>query len=215
MEKALPRLEKEFKRDATLASKLDVARRLNAWMEQGHRARTMEMTDAEQESVRDLHLLTMKPMLYIANVDEDSVTADLPAIDGIRPLPICAKVESELADLEPEEASAYLAELGLAEPGLNALITRAYELLGLMSYFTAGVQEVRAWTVRRGAKAPEAAGVIHTDFEKGFIKAETIAYADFDQLGGEAPAKTAGKLRIEGKDYTVQDGDVMHFRFNV
>ena len=215
MEKALPRLEKEFKRDATLASKLDVARRLNTWMEQGHRARTMEMTDAERESVRDLHLLTMKPMLYIANVDEDSVTADLPAIDGIRPLPICAKVESELADLEPDEATAYLAELGLSEPGLNALITRAYELLGLMSYFTAGVQEVRAWTVRRGAKAPEAAGVIHTDFEKGFIKAETIAYADFDQLGGEAPAKTAGKLRIEGKDYTVQDGDVMHFRFNV
>jgi GTP-binding protein YchF len=215
MEKAIPRLEKEFKRDATLASKLDVARRLNAWMEQGHRARTMEMTDAERESVRDLHLLTMKPMLYIANVDEDSVTSELPAIDGIRPLPICAKVESELADLDPEEATAYLAELGLSEPGLNALITRAYELLGLMSYFTAGVQEVRAWTVRCGAKAPEAAGVIHTDFEKGFIKAETIAYADFDALGGEAAAKAAGKLRIEGRDYIVQDGDVMHFRFNV
>jgi GTP-binding protein YchF len=215
MEKAIPRLEKEFKRDATLASKLDVARRLNGWMEQGHRARTMEMTDAERDSVRDLHLLTMKPMLYIANVDEDSVTSALPAIDGIRPLPICAKVESELADLDPGEAAAYLAELGLSEPGLNALITRAYELLGLMSYFTAGVQEVRAWTVRCGAKAPEAAGVIHTDFEKGFIKAETIAYADFDALGGEAPAKAAGKLRIEGKDYVVQDGDVMHFRFNV
>jgi len=215
MEKSITRLEKEVKRDATLAPKLDVVRRLNAWMEQGHRARTMEMTDVERESVRDLHLLTMKPMLYIANVDEDSVTADLPAIDGIRPLPICAKVESELADLEPDEAKAYLEELGLSEPGLNALITRAYDLLGLMSYFTAGVQEVRAWTVRRGAKAPEAAGVIHTDFEKGFIKAETIAYADFDQLGGEAPAKAAGKLRIEGKDYTVQDGDVMHFRFNV
>ncbi|HEY5506235.1 MAG TPA: redox-regulated ATPase YchF [Coriobacteriia bacterium] len=215
MEKAIPRLEKEFKRDATLASKLDVARRLNAWMEQGHRARTMEMTADERASVRDLHLLTMKPMLYIANVDEDSVTAELPAIDGIRPLPICAKVESELADLDPEEATAYLAELGLSEPGLNSLITRAYDLLGLMSYFTAGVQEVRAWTVRRGAKAPEAAGVIHTDFEKGFIKAETIAYTDFDALGGEAPAKAAGKLRIEGKDYIVQDGDVMHFRFNV
>ena len=215
MEKALPRLEKEVKRDATLAGKVELCRRLNLWMEDGHRARTMEMTDAERESVRDLHLLTMKPMLYIANVDEDSATAELPAIDGIRPLPISAKVESELADLDPEEATAYLAELGLAEPGLNALIRRAYELLGLMSYFTAGEKEVRAWTVRCGAKAPEAAGVIHTDFEKGFIKAETIAYADFDMLGGETGARAAGKLRVEGKDYTVQDGDVMHFRFNV
>jgi GTP-binding protein YchF len=215
MEKALPRLEKEFKRDASLASRLDVARRLSAWMEQGHRARTMGMTDAERESVRDLHLLTMKPMLYIANVDEDEATIDLPEIDGIRPLPICAKVESELADLEPDEAAAYLAELGLSEPGLNSLIRRAYELLGLMSYFTAGEKEVRAWTIRCGAKAPEAAGVIHTDFEKGFIKAETVAYADFDTLSGESGARAAGRLRIEGRDYTVQDGDVMHFRFNV
>jgi len=215
LEKALPRLEKEAKRDATIVAKVETAKRLYAWMEQGHRARTMEMTDAERSSVRDLHLLTMKPMLYVANVDEDSVTAELPEIDGIRPIPICAKVESELADLEPEEAAAYLAELGLAEPGLNALIRRAYELLGLQSFFTAGEMEVRAWTVRRGAKAPEAAGVIHTDFEKGFIKAETIGYADYDALGGEAGAKAAGKLRIEGRDYVMQDGDVMHFRFNV
>ncbi len=215
LDKAIPRLEREAKRDATLAAKVELARRLFAWMEQGHRARTMELTDAERASVADLHLLTMKPMLYVANVDESQVTAELPEIDGIRPLPICAKVESELADLDAEEATAYLAELGLSEPGLNSLIRRAYELLGLMSYFTAGVQEVRAWTVRCGAKAPEAAAVIHTDFEKGFIKAETIAFADFDSLGGEAPAKAAGKLRIEGKDYVVQDGDVMHFRFNV
>jgi GTP-binding protein YchF len=215
LEKALPRLEKEAKRDAATVAKVDVAKRLYAWMEQGHRARTMQMTDPERASVRDLHLLTMKPMLYVANVDEDSVTAELPEIDGIRPIPICAKVESELADLDPEEAAAYLAELGLAEPGLNALIRRAYELLGLQSFFTAGEMEVRAWTVRCGAKAPEAAGVIHTDFEKGFIKAETIGYADFDALGGEAGAKAAGKLRIEGRDYIVQDGDVMHFRFNV
>ncbi len=215
LDKALPRLEKDAKRDAAAAAKLATARRLFAWMEQGHRARTMPMDDAESASVRDLHLLTMKPMLYVANVDEDAVTAELPEIDGIRPLPICAKVESELADLEPEEAAAYLAELGLSEPGLNALIRRAYELLGLMSFFTAGELEAKAWTVRRGAKAPEAAGVIHTDFEKGFIKAETISYADFDALGGEAGAKAAGRLRIEGRDYTVQDGDVMHFRFNV
>jgi GTP-binding protein YchF len=215
LEKALPRLEKEVKRDATLAAKVAVAKRLYAWMEQGHRARTMEMTDAERASVRDLHLLTMKPMLYVANVDEGSVTAELPEIDGIRPIPICAKVESELADLDADEAAAYLAELGLTEPGLNALIRRAYELLGLMSYFTAGEMEVRAWTVRRGAKAPEAAGVIHGDFEKGFIKAETISFEDYSALGGEAGAKTAGKLRIEGRDYVMQDGDVMHFRFNV
>jgi GTP-binding protein YchF len=215
LEKALPRLEKDAKRDTAAAIKLATARRLSAWMERGHRARTMEMGDAERASVRDLHLLTMKPMLYVANVDEEAVTAELPEIDGIRPLPICAKVESELADLEPDEAAAYLAELGLAEPGLNALIRRAYDLLGLMSFFTAGEKEAKAWTVRRGAKAPEAAGVIHTDFEKGFIKAETIAYADFDAHSGEAGARAAGRLRIEGRDYTVQDGDVMHFRFNV
>jgi GTP-binding protein YchF len=215
LEKALPRLEKDAKRDAGAAAKLATARRLFAWMEGGHRARTMEMDAAERDSLRDLHLLTMKPMLYVANVDEDAVTAELPEIDGIHPLPICAKVESELADLEPDEAAAYLAEIGLAEPGLNALIRRAYDLLGLMSFFTAGEKEAKAWTVRRGAKAPEAAGVIHTDFEKGFIKAETIAYADFDAYAGEAGARAAGRLRIEGRDYTVQDGDVMHFRFNV
>jgi hypothetical protein len=175
----------------------------------------MEMTDDERRAVRDLHLLTVKPMLYVANVDEDEVTSQLPEIDGVTPVPICAKVEAELADLEPDEAAAYLAELGLAEPGLNTLITRAYDLLGLTSYFTAGPKEVRAWTVRRGAKAPEAAGVIHSDFEKGFIKAEVVSYADFDVLGGEKAAREAGRLRIEGRDYVVADGDVMHFRFNV
>jgi GTP-binding protein YchF len=215
LEKALPRLEKDAKRDATLVSKLDVARRLDAWMEQGHRAGGMVMTPAERASVRDLHLLTMKPMLYVANVDEDEVTAELPEIDGVKPVPICAKVEAELADLEAGEAVAYLAELGLTEPGLNTLITRAYDLLGLMSFFTAGPKEVRAWTVRRGAKAPEAAGVIHSDFEKGFIKAEVVSYADFDALGGEKAAREAGRLRIEGREYVVADGDVMHFRFNV
>ena len=215
LEKALPRLEKDAKRDATLAAKVEVGKRLYAWMEQGHRARRMEMTDDERRSVRDLHLLTMKPMLYVANVDEDAVTKQLPEIDGVRPIPICAKVEAELADLEPDEAAAYLAELGLSEPGLNTLIRRAYDLLGLMSYFTAGEKEVRAWTVRVGAKAPEAAGVIHTDFEKGFIKAEVVGYNDFDAYGGEKGAREAGRLRIEGKDYVVADGDVMHFRFNV
>jgi ribosome-binding ATPase len=215
LEKAIPRLEKEAKRDAHVASKVDLATRMYAWMELGHRATRMDMSADELRSVRDLHLLTMKPLLYVANVDEDQVTWEPPAIDGVIPIPICAKVEAELADLEPKEAAAYLAELGLAEPGLNTLIRRAYDLLGLMSFFTAGEKEVRAWTVRCGARAPEAAAAIHTDFEKGFIKAEVVSYADFDECGGEKGAREAGRLRIEGKEYPVSDGDVMHFRFNV
>lgn len=215
MERAVPRLEKEAKRDAALGPKLAVARRLEEWMGQGHRARTMEMSDGERALIRDLHLLTMKPMLYVANVDESEIGTPLTEIDGIAPVPICAKIESEMAELEPEELAEYLEMEGLAEPGLNALVREAYRLLGLQSFFTAGEQEARAWTVRVGAKAPEAAGVIHTDFEKGFIKAEVIAYTDYDELGSEAAAKAAGKLRIEGKDYVLADGDVVHFRFNV
>ena len=161
------------------------------------------MTDEERELVRDLHLLTMKPMLYVANVDESQVAEKLEPIDGVTPIPICAKVEADLAELEPEEAAEYLAELGLSEPGLNALIREAYRLLGLQSYFTAGVQEVRAWTVPIGAKAPQAAGVIHTDFERGFIKAEVISCDDFVALGGEKGAKEAGKMRLEGKEYVM------------
>ena len=215
LERALPRLEKEAKRDATLALKLDVARRLEGWMSQGHRARTMAMTDDERAAIRDLHLLTMKPMLYVANVDESDIGKPLAEIDGIAPVPICAKIESEMSELEPAELAEYLEMEGLAEPGLNALVREAYRLLGLQSFFTAGVQEVRAWTVRVGAKAPEAAGVIHTDFERGFIKAEVISYADYDELGSEAAARAAGKLRVEGKEYVMADGDVVHFRFNV
>jgi len=215
MEKAIPRLEKEAKRDKALVAKLELARRVEAWMERGHRAARMEMTPEERELLRDLHLLTMKPMLYVANVDEDAVGVPLAAIDGVVPIRICAKVEADLAELDPAEAREYMDELGMNEPGLDTLIHEAYRLLGLQSYFTAGVQEVRAWTVRIGAKAPEAAGVIHTDFERGFIKAEVMAFSDFDALGSEAAAKAAGKLRIEGKEYVVQDGDVMHFRFNV
>ncbi|MEA5076617.1 MAG: DUF933 domain-containing protein, partial [Coriobacteriia bacterium] len=178
-------------------------------------ARTMEMTDDERAAIRDLHLLTMKPMLYVANVDESAIGTPLTEIDGIAPVPICAKIESEMSELEPDELAEYLEMEGLAEPGLNALVREAYRLLGLQSFFTAGVQEVRAWTVRVGAKAPEAAGVIHTDFERGFIKAEVISYADYDELGSEAAARAAGKLRIEGKEYVMADGDVVHFRFNV
>jgi GTP-binding protein YchF len=215
MEKALLRLEKEAKRDKAIEAKLDVARRVNSWMEDGNRAARMEMTDAEKALLYDLHLLTMKPILYVANVDETEVTADVPEVDGVKPIPICAKVEAELVGLEPGEIAEYLEELGLEERGLDRLVREAYRLLGLQSFFTAGEMEVRAWTVRIGAKAPEAAGVIHSDFERGFIKAETISYADYDKLETEAAAKAAGKLRIEGKEYVVADGDVMHFRFNV
>jgi GTP-binding protein YchF len=215
LEKAMSRLEKDAKRDKTLEPKLAVAKRLWAWMEQGHRAARMEMTGEERELMRDLHLLTMKPMLYVANVDEADIHLDLASVDGVVPIKICAKVEADLAELHAEEAAEYLSALDLDEPGLDSLIREAYRLLGLQSYFTAGEMEVRAWTVRIGAKAPEAAGVIHTDFERGFIKAEVIAYADYDALKTEAAVKAAGKLRIEGKEYAVQDGDVMHFRFNV
>ena len=215
IERALPRLEKEAKKDKDGEAKVAVLKRLQEWMDEGHRARKMEMTPEERELVRDLHLLTMKPMLYVANVDESQVAEDFSAIDDVTPIAICAKVEADLAELEPEEAAEYLSDLGLAEPGLNALIREAYRLLGLQSYFTAGEKEVRAWTVPIGAKAPQAAGVIHTDFERGFIKAEVIGYDEYVALNGEKGAKEAGKMRLEGKDYVMHDGDVVHFKFNV
>lgn len=215
LEKQLPKLEKEAKRDAELAPKLAVAKRLVEWLNEGNRAITMEMTDEERAAARGLFLLTMKPMLYVANVDEDMLTEDLDAIDGVKPIPICAKVEAELSELDPDEAAEFLADLGLERSGLEVLAQAAYKLLGLQSFFTAGEVEVRAWTVRQGATAPQAAGVIHTDFERGFIKAETIAFEDYVALGGEKGAKEAGRLRMEGKDYIMQDGDVVHFRFNV
>ena len=157
----------------------------------------------------------MKPILYVANVDEDMLNDDLAPIDGVKPLPICAKIEAELSELDSEDAADYLESLGLEQPGLDMLAQAAYKLLGLQSFFTAGEMEVKAWTVRQGATAPQAAGVIHTDFERGFIKAEVIGYDDYIELGGEQGAKAAGKLRIEGKDYVMADGDVVHFRFNV
>ncbi len=215
LEKQLPKLEKEAKRDKELMPKLEIAKRLVAWLNEGNRAITLEMTDEERAAAKGLFLLTMKPMLYVANVDEDMLTEDLDPIDGVKPIPICAKVEAELSELDPEEAQMFLADLGLERSGLEVLAQAAYKLLGLQSFFTAGEMEVRAWTVRQGATAPQAAGVIHTDFERGFIKAETIAYDDYVELGGEKGAKEAGRLRMEGKDYVMQDGDVVHFRFNV
>ena len=215
LEKQLPKLEKESKRDKELMPKLEIAKRLVAWLNEGNRAITLEMTDEERAAAKGLFLLTMKPMLYVANVDEDMLTEDLDPIDGVKPIPICAKVEAELSELDPEEAQMFLADLGLERSGLEVLAQAAYKLLGLQSFFTAGEMEVKAWTVHQGATAPQAAGVIHTDFERGFIKAETIAYDDYVELGGEKGAKEAGRLRMEGKDYVMQDGDVVHFRFNV
>ncbi len=215
VERALPKIEKDAKRDASLAAKMPTVLRMYEWLAEGHRASRMGMTAEERAHLRDLHLLTAKPMLYVANVDEDQLHAELEPIDGVEPIKICAKVEADLAELEPHEAAEYLEALDLAEPGLDALIREAYRLLGLQSYFTAGEKEVRAWTVPVGAKAPQAAGVIHSDFERGFIKAEVVSFADFDILGGESAARAAGKLRVEGKDYVLADGDVVHFRFNV
>jgi GTP-binding protein YchF len=181
------------------------------------------MSDEEKATVRDLFLLTLKPVMYVANVLEDGFE-DNPHLDKVREraaregaevVPVSAAIEEELSQLDDEDRDVFLADLGLTEPGLNRVIRAAYKLLGLQTYFTAGVKEVRAWTVKGGSTAPQAAAVIHTDFEKGFIRAETIGFDDFVRYKGEAGARDAGRLRLEGKEYRVQEGDVLHFRFNV
>jgi len=215
LEKAIPKLEKEARRDKANAPKLVIAKRLQEWLNEGNRAADLDMTDEERAAAHDLFLLTMKPILYVANVDEDALGEELPTINGAEVVPISAKVESELIELDPEEAAEFLADLGLEQSGLATLAQAAYRLLGLQSYFTAGEMEVKAWTIPVGAKAPQAAGVIHSDFERGFIKAQVCSYEDYVALGGEQGCKNAGKLRMEGKEYVVQDGDVMHFMFNV
>jgi GTP-binding protein YchF len=186
-------------------------------------ARSVELSAEERAVLRPLFLLTMKPTMYVANVEEHGFEAN-PLLDQVRAqaaregapvVAVCAKVEAEIADLGDEDKEIFLADMGMHEPGLNRVIRAGYTLLGLQTYFTAGPKEVRAWTVARGATAPQAAGVIHTDFEKGFIRAETIAFDDYVACKGEVGAKEAGKMRLEGKDYVVRDGDVMHFRFNV
>jgi GTP-binding protein YchF len=197
-------------------------------LDQGNPARTFRVPDHPDAAgiVREMHLLTAKPSFYVANVDEASLgkleanahhraVAQHAAAQGAPVVAICAALEAQIAELEPADRPDFLASAGLAEPGLNAVIRTGFDLLGLITFFTAGKPEVRAWTIRSGSKAPQAAGVIHTDFEKGFIKAEVIRWEDFTKLGGEAKAREAGKLAIEGKDYVVRDGDVMHFRFNV
>ncbi len=194
-------------------------------LESGQNARGLALSDTEQEVIDEMHLLTAKPVLYLCNVDEASAKTGNHHVEAIKQavageeaevLMLAVATEADIAELESfEERQLFLEELGLEEPGVNRLIRAAYQLLKLKTYFTAGEKEVRAWTIKDGFTAPQAAGVIHTDFEKGFIRAEVIAYQDYEQYGSEAKVKEAGKLRVEGKEYLVQDGDVMHFRFNV
>jgi len=209
--------DKEAQRLVTVLEKVQVA------LDQARPARSVDLYEEEKEILRPLFLLTMKPTMYVANVDEGGF-GDNPLLERVREyaakegapvVAICAAIESQIADLPDEDKQVFLSDLGLEEPGLNRLIRAAYDLLGLQTYFTAGPKEVRAWTIHKGDTAPKAAAVIHTDFEKGFIRAEVIAFADYVALKGEQGAKEAGKMRLEGKDYVVRNGDVMHFRFNV
>ncbi len=216
------RLAKGMDKEA-IAMKALLEDKLLPHLNEARPVRSVAMDGNEQALARQLFLLTNKPTMYIANVDEDGFS-DNPHLDAVRAIAeeenavvvaICNKLESEIIELDDEERAEFLADLGMAEPGLNRVIRAGYELLNLHTYFTAGPKEVRAWTVRIGATAPEAAGVIHTDFQKGFIRAEVISYDDFITHNGEQGAKDAGRWRLEGKDYVVQDGDVIHFRFNV
>jgi ribosome-binding ATPase len=224
VEKAITKTTRDAKGgDKTAKARLELLTEIRAVLNEGQLVRSMRL-DAEQLGLlNEVHLITIKPTMYIANVAEDGFENN-PLLDllttyaekeGAPIVSICAAIESEIAELDAEEKNEFLAELGQEEPGLNRVIRSGYALLGLQTYFTAGVKEVRAWTVRVGATAPQGAGVIHTDFEKGFIRAEVIGYDDYVQYKGEQGAKDAGKWRLEGKEYIIKDGDVMHFRFNV
>ena len=224
VDKALARVEKAAKaNDKEAMAKRPVLEKLHAALNEGKAARSVAMGDEERAAIRDLFLLTMKPLMYVANVREDGFENN-PHLDAVRQraetegavvVPVCAAIEEELAQLDEADRGEFLASMGLGEPGLDRVIRAAYTLLGLQTYFTAGEKEVRAWTVKRGATAPQAAGVIHTDFEKGFIRAETVSFDDYTRYQGESGARDAGRLRLEGKEYRVQEGDVLHFRFNV
>jgi len=223
LERRIPILERKVRSQDKEAKKaLELVERALVLLREGKPARLAEVTEEERTAYKGLNLLTAKPVLYVCNVDEASASTGnahakrveaLAKAEGAGCVVISAKIEAELAELDQAERAAYLAELGLKEPGLNRLLYEGYKLLGLITYFTAGPKEARAWTVTQGTRAPQAAGVIHTDFEKGFIRAETIAYDDYVSLGGETGARDAGKLRLEGKEYVVRDGDVLHFRF--
>ncbi|HZV60886.1 MAG TPA: redox-regulated ATPase YchF [Methylophilaceae bacterium] len=224
VEKTLAREGKKAKSgDKEAIALCSVLEKIQKHLDQGQPVRTLGLEPEQLALIKPLCLITVKPVMYLANVNEDGFENN-PLLDQVQELgqkenapvvAICAKIESEIADLEDEDKSLFLEEMGLEEPGLNRVIRAAYKLLGLETYFTAGVKEVRAWTVRIGSTAPQAAGVIHTDFERGFIRAEVISYDDYIKYKGEQGAKEAGRMRLEGKTYIVQDGDVMHFLFNV
>ncbi len=224
VDKALLRAEKAARAgDKDALRWRDSLKRIHDHLDAGKPVRSMPLDDFERQKLRELPLLTAKPVMYVANVLEDGFH-DNPHLDAVRALaategaevvPVCAAIEAEIGQLEEADRAAFLADLGLEEPGLNRVIRAAYRLLGLQTFFTVGPKEVRAWTVRKGATAPQAAGEIHTDFERGFIRAETIGFDDFIACKGEAGARDAGKLRLEGKEYLVREGDVLHFRFNV
>jgi GTP-binding protein YchF len=224
VDKALNKAERAAKaNDKEAMAKKPVLQKLSTALNEGKPARAVALDDDEKALVRDLFLLTLKPLMYIANVKEDGFTNN-PFLDmvkarakteGAEVVPVCAAIEEELSQLDDADRDVFLQDMGLDEPGLNRVIRAGYNLLGLQTYFTAGVKEVRAWTVKSGSTAPQAAAVIHTDFERGFIRAETIAFDDFIKYKGESGARDAGRLRLEGKDYLVKEGDVLHFRFNV
>jgi GTP-binding protein YchF len=224
VDKALARVERAAKaNDKEALAKRPVLQKLTATLNEGKPARAAGLDDDEKALMRDLFLLTLKPLMYIANVKEDGF-ANNPFLDkvverakteGAEVVPVCAAIEEELSQLDDADKLAFLQDMGLDEPGLNRVIRAGYKLLGLQTYFTAGEKEVRAWQVKKGATAPQAAGVIHSDFERGFIRAETVAYDDYIKYKGESGARDAGRLRLEGKDYIVKEGDVLHFRFNV
>jgi len=222
--KALDKAVKQSKTgDKSQLARKALLERVGAHLDEGRPVRSLDLNEDERTGLRELFLLTAKPTMYIANVAEDGFE-DNPLLDRIRAhaaaegaavVPVCAAIEAEIVELDEAERAEFLADLGLEEPGLNRVVRAGYRLLGLETFFTAGPKEARAWTVPQGATAPQAAGVIHTDFERGFIRAEVISYADFVACNGEQGAKEAGRLRSEGKDYIVRDGDVIHFRFNV
>ena len=209
--------------DKVARARQAVIEKVMAHVDTGSPVRSLELASNEVETVNELHLLTAKPNLYIANVDESGMDANpwleqlqqRAEAEGSQVITVCAAIEAEIAELDEADKQEFLAEIGQAEPGLNRIIRAGYDLLNLQTFFTAGEKEVRAWTIRRGWKAPQAAGVIHSDFERGFIRAEAIKLPDYQKYGSELACKEAGKMAIEGKDYVVQDGDVMHFRFNV
>lgn len=227
VEKRIGRVEKMARqKDKEAMYEFEVLTKLKEAFEADQPARTVEFNEEQMKLVKGLHLLTSKPILYVANVSEDDISdpsnneyvqkvKEFAAQDNAEVIVVCAKIEEEIAELDDDEKAMFLEELGIEESGLDQLIRATYNLLGLATYFTAGVQEVRAWTFRQGMKAPQCAGIIHTDFEKGFIRAETVAYDDLLAGGSMAGAREAGKVRLEGKEYIVKDGDVIHFRFNV